>query len=117
MEGLTINAVQMAGSAAVKRPAHDQAIDQAAAAGNSSPQQKEEISTEQVMAAVEKVNQFFENGDYGLSFSVDDETGKNLVKVTDRETGDVIRQMPSEAMLRASRAIGDLQGFLLKEIV
>ena len=75
------------------------------------------ISVEQVEQSVEKINQFFENTDYGLQFSVDNDTGKNMIKVTDRESGDVIRQLPSESMLKLSRAVGDLQGFLLKEMV
>ncbi len=77
----------------------------------------EAITPKQVEQAVEKINHFFNKTDYGLNFSVDSETGKQMIKVTDRESGDVIRQLPSEAMLKLSRAVGDLQGMLLKEVV
>ena len=75
------------------------------------------ISEQQVQQSVAKINHFFENSDYGLNFSIDNDTGRDVIKVTDRESGDVIRQLPSEAIMKLSRAVGDLQGFLIKEIV
>ncbi|MBT7307408.1 MAG: flagellar protein FlaG [Gammaproteobacteria bacterium] len=76
-----------------------------------------QISAEEVQRSVAKINQFFEKTDYGLNFSVDHDTGKDVIKVTDRDNGDVIRQFPSEEILQLSRAVGDLQGFLIKELV
>jgi flagellar protein FlaG len=51
-----------------------------------------------------------------LEFSVDEDTDRLVVKLTDRETGELIRQFPSEETLAISRSIGEFQqGFLLKQ--
>lgn len=43
--------------------------------------------------------------DSQLQFSVDQETGSSVIKVMDKQTKEVIRQIPSEEMLRISRGL------------
>ena len=50
---------------------------------------------EQVKAAVEHVNKFVQTLSNDLKFTVDEETGIQVVKVVDTKTKDVIRQFPS----------------------
>jgi flagellar protein FlaG len=50
-----------------------------------------------------------------LSFSIDDSTGKTVVMVTDAETGEMIRQIPSEEMLALARSLEKMQGMLLQQ--
>lgn len=52
-----------------------------------------------------------------LMFSIDDDTGRTLVKIVDRETDEVIKQIPSEELLRISKALDKLQGLLVKQEV
>ncbi|QRM20999.1 hypothetical protein GBK02_07770 [Dechloromonas sp. TW-R-39-2] len=40
-----------------------------------------------------------------LEFSIDKESGESVVKVLDRQTKEVIRQIPSEEMLRIARGL------------
>ena len=42
-----------------------------------------------------------------MDFSVDDKTGRFVVKVIDSQTKEVIRQIPSEEMLAISRHLAD----------
>lgn len=49
-----------------------------------------------------------------LEFKVDDESGVMVVKVMDLSTDQIIRQIPSEEMLQIARALGKLQGILVK---
>ena len=51
----------------------------------------------------------------GLQFSVDVTTGKTIVKLVDKETNEVIRQMPSREMLAIARALDRVQGLLLRD--
>jgi flagellar protein FlaG len=44
-----------------------------------------------------------------LAFSIDDETKRSVVTVKDSESGDVIRQIPSEEVLALAERIQDLQ--------
>jgi len=54
-----------------------------------------------------------------LQFNVDDSTGRVIVTVTDSETNEVIRQIPSEELLALSRHLADaleddVSGFLFE---
>ena len=44
-----------------------------------------------------------------LNFSVDEGSNKQVVKVTDAESGKIIRQIPSEEVLALSERLQDLQ--------
>ncbi|WP_350976599.1 flagellar protein FlaG [Shewanella sp. AC34-MNA-CIBAN-0136] len=49
----------------------------------------------------------------GLKFSVDDDSGKQVIKVQDIESGDIIRQIPSEEALELAKKISDVSGVLM----
>ncbi len=49
-----------------------------------------------------------------LQFSVNQDNGRTIVRVVDRETQKLIRQMPSEEAIAISKSIDRMQGFLLK---
>lgn len=51
----------------------------------------------------------------GLEFEVDEDTDKMVVKVIDKETGEMIRQMPSEEVIRIAKVLGKMQGMLVSE--
>jgi len=44
-----------------------------------------------------------------LEFSVDDDTGMQVVRVTDAETGDLVRQIPQDQILRILAQVQDTQ--------
>ncbi len=54
---------------------------------------------------VKLVNSAFEASGQNLSFSVDDAANTFIVKLVDKETGEVIRQMPGEESLRVMKNI------------
>lgn len=63
------------------------------------------ITAEQLGTAVESINQFVNAQMRTLNFSVDETSGKAVVKVIDFETKDVIRQIPGEEVLKMASAI------------
>jgi flagellar protein FlaG len=71
------------------------------------------VDPAQLKQAAEAVNQQIQATVPNLRFSVDDDTGKMVVRIVDTATGDVIRQVPSEELLAISRSIDRLQGLLL----
>ncbi|GGM97523.1 flagellar protein FlaG [Shewanella xiamenensis] len=50
----------------------------------------------------------------GLSFKVDENSGQAVVTVLDKDTGDVIRQMPSEEALALAEKLSEVTGLLMK---
>lgn len=75
----------------------------------------EKIDTETVRQSADQINRFVSQFDRNLQFTVDEETGTNVVKVIDMETEEVIRQIPSEELLAIARALDKLQGLLIKD--
>ena len=49
----------------------------------------------------------------GLKFSVDEETGRKVIKVVDVKTGKLIRQIPPEDVLSFLRQLEDHKGLML----
>lgn len=76
---------------------------------------REEPSEEQVKSAVEQLNEFLQVSASDLQFSVDEESGMRIIKVVDPETKEVIRQIPSEEAVEIAKAIGKLQGLLIRQ--
>jgi flagellar protein FlaG len=90
------------------------AVKVSAAVPEPAPQQQPEPA--QVQKAVESLKQLVEaKAPNSLAFSIDDSTGKTIVRITDAETGDMIRQIPSEEMLEIARSLDKMQGMLLQE--
>ena len=80
------------------------------------PMVKPQPSTEQLKNVVDGINRALKQANRSVEFSVDKDTQKQVVKLVDSETGDVIRQFPTDEMLAISRAIDQVQqGLLLKQ--
>lgn len=74
-----------------------------------------EPSLEQVKQAVQDINKSLKSLAQGLEFSVNTDTRQTVVKVIDRQTQEVIRQMPSEQALQIAKALDQVLGKLLSE--
>lgn len=75
----------------------------------------EKPSIEELRAAVERIKQVVTPNAQSLQFSVDEELGRTVVRVTDAITKEVIRQIPSEEAIAISKALDKLQGLLLRQ--
>lgn len=63
----------------------------------------------QLEQAVKNVSNHVQNVTRELNFSVDEELGRFVVTVLDEETGEVIRQIPTEDMLELAKTLADSQ--------
>lgn len=80
------------------------------------PVADQQLSAEQLKSAVDNINKTLKQSNKNLEFSVDESTKKSVFQLKDAETGDVIRQYPTEEMLSISRSIDQIQqGLLLKQ--
>jgi flagellar protein FlaG len=80
--------------------------------------QKIEINTQQIEAAVSKINKQL-SSPAGLSFQIDPNSGDSVVTVIDSSNNTVIRQIPSELSLRIAQSIENQQskGLLVSDKV
>lgn len=51
----------------------------------------------------------------GVRFSIDEDTGRTVVKVVDTQTDAVLRQIPSVEALKLWRSIEQMQGVMLRD--
>jgi len=67
--------------------------------------------------AIEHINQVLKDGGRGLSFVVDEVMNQPIVRVTREDTGETIRQYPTDAVVRVAHNIEKLKGVLFKELI
>ncbi len=71
-----------------------------------------DVKPEQVKEAVDQIQKFTQTLTQNLKFSIDEDTGKMVIKIVDAQTQEVIRQMPSEEAIKIASALGKIQGLL-----
>ena len=64
---------------------------------------------------ISRLNDQMRDGGRGLNFSIDSKLGAPVVLVRNSETGEVIRQIPNEVIVRVAHSIEDLKGILFNE--
>lgn len=65
--------------------------------------------------AVSDLNKVAQANAQGVRFSVDEESGRTVVKVVDTQTDKVLRQIPSVEALKLWRSIEQMQGVMLRD--
>ena len=65
--------------------------------------------------AIDRLNEQMKNNGRQLNFSVDKTIDRTVVQVKNAETGEVIRQIPDETLLRVAHSIEQVKGMLLDE--
>lgn len=71
-------------------------------------------SREEVEAAVATIQDFVQSVRRSLNFSLEEGSGRVVVKVTDAGSGDVIRQIPSEEALQLAENLSEVRSLLFK---
>jgi flagellar protein FlaG len=89
----------------------------AAEAVNRNVEEHKAVEIVDVEAAVGKLQEFVQSMQRDLQFSIDTESGKTVVTVIDSNTKEVLRQVPSEEVLRLAQNLEQHQGALLQELV
>lgn len=75
----------------------------------------EKSSAKELREAVDRIAKFVSPSSSEISFSIDSESGNDVVKVIDSSSKEVIRQIPSEEVVALSRALDKLQGLFVRE--
>jgi flagellar protein FlaG len=107
---MNLSAVSMQDASA--RPAIGPAERPAPAGGNQPPAKGNVLPpapppppAPSIEQAVKQIQDFLANSSRRLHFQIDDATGRTIIRVTNPETGEVVRQIPAEEVLRMSAAI------------
>ncbi|MGH1472241.1 MAG: flagellar protein FlaG [Cellvibrionaceae bacterium] len=60
---------------------------------------------EKIESAVAEMNEYIQSTQRDIEFNVDDSLGRTIVSVVDRESQEVIRQIPDEKFLKMARQL------------
>lgn len=91
------------GPASVSRPVREASTSEAA----NQAEREAEPSEESLSNAITQMNEFIQSTQRDLRFNIDRETGETVVKVIDRQTEEVIRQIPDELFLKLARHLNE----------
>lgn len=76
------------------------------------------LDTTELNNLVDKANETIQRRFSNLKFTVAEGTNINVVRIEDTDTGELIRQIPSETMIAIARAMEQaLQGMMFEETV
>ncbi|NDF44620.1 MAG: flagellar protein FlaG [Betaproteobacteria bacterium] len=67
---------------------------------------------QELQEAISKLNEMLQDSSRTVSFSMDVKLGHPIVFVKNLSTGEVVRQIPNEVVVRMAHAIEDFKGML-----
>mgnify|MGYP002641737378 CR=1 FL=1 len=74
-----------------------------------------ELSAKKTHELAAELNKALEQVEGNYSVSVDDDTGMMVVRITDTETGDIIKQVPPQQVLDVSVSVEKIVGLLVND--
>lgn len=72
--------------------------------------EKEVMTTPQLEKVAKQLQEFIGKMNQGLEFSVDEDSGRDVIKVIDKNSGDIIKQYPSEEVLSLVAKLSEATG-------
>ena len=73
------------------------------------------ISEKELETKIAELNEAMTSRNQAIVFSKDAATGKDVVRVTNKSTGELIRQMPSVEALKAMQNIDQMMGLIFNQ--
>jgi flagellar protein FlaG len=70
------------------------------------------ISAKELDVKIAQLNEAMVSSNQAIVFSKDSATGKDVVRVSNKSTGELIRQMPSVEALKATQSIDQMMGLI-----
>jgi flagellar protein FlaG len=70
------------------------------------------VSSEELAGKIAELNEALMSRNQAVEFSTDSGTGHDVVRVSNRSTGELIRQMPSVEALKAMQNIDQMMGLI-----
>lgn len=90
----------------VRRAGGQQVAEQEAPPASTTPEPVEREAPE-LQAAVDTVRNFVADMQRDLQFKVDEDSGRTIITVIDSESGQIVRQIPSEELLQIANSVAN----------
>jgi flagellar protein FlaG len=83
----------------------------------SAPPADPDVSQDVMRAVAKQIESYLRANGRDLQFSIDEETGRTVVTIRDKSTGEVIRQIPNAEALRIAQALGNQPNALIDVLI
>ena len=74
------------------------------------PLNQAQLTPQQLEKVAQQLQDFVGEMNRGLEFSVDKDSGRDVIKVIDKSSGDLVKQYPSEEVLTLVAKLSDMVG-------
>ncbi|TYP00173.1 flagellar protein FlaG [Geothermobacter ehrlichii] len=71
---------------------------------------EKKVNSEELFDRIKELSQ---DGQYSVRFEMNEDVNALVIRVVDRQTGEVIRQIPNEELLKSIKALQDLRGLMV----
>jgi flagellar protein FlaG len=89
----------------------------AKAAADAKAREAAKPSAEQIHGSLQEINKVLTGFSISVQFKLDPDYKELIIKVVDQDSGKVIRQIPTEEVVRISKAMDNLKGLLFSQSV
>jgi len=79
--------------------------------------EKDELGREKLEKMAQQLQDFMGEMNRSLQFQVDEDSGRDVIKVVDKNSGELIKQYPSEEVLSLVAKLSETAGFLIDQTV
>lgn len=79
--------------------------------------QNQQLEREQLEKVAQQLQDFMGEMNRSLQFQVDEDSGRDVIKILDKTSGDVIKQYPSEEVLSLVSKLSESAGILIDQTV
>lgn len=105
-------------SVAIEQDKTEAELDQNSGKENQKNQiDNKQLDHEQLEKVAQQLQDFMGEMNRSLQFQVDEDSGRDVIKVIDKSSGDVIKQYPSEEVLSLVAKLSETTGMLVDQTV
>ena len=84
---------------------------------NNQDEKSQPLEREQLEKMAQQLQDFMGEMNRSLQFKVDEDSGRDVIKVLDKDSGEVIKQYPSEEVLSLVSKLSESAGILIDQTV
>lgn len=96
---------------------NQQELQQNQYSNNSQDEKAQPLEREQLEQMAQQLQDFMGEMNRSLQFKVDEDSGRDVIKVLDKNSGEVIKQYPSEEVLSLVSKLSESAGILIDQTV
>ena len=96
---------------------NQQKLQQSQYENNNQDEKTQPLEREQLEQMAQQLQDFMGEMNRSLQFKVDEDSGRDVIKVLDKDSGEVIKQYPSEEVLSLVSKLSESAGILIDQTV